>query len=148
MIKHVWSVLCKQSVIDSESNNISLLNVIEKVEGAVEVKGKKPKTLKMPVQMELITLWQRTSQGKFTFNCKTEIISPENKSLLSIDQDIEFPEDKQRMRNRVRMEFIPITSSGIYVYRTTTSIAEKKNSRFVVEIPLEVEISIKQTENS
>lgn len=142
MIKHIWSVLCKESVIDGESNNVSLLNVIEKVKSQVDIKGVRPEVLQMPFSLELVTLWQRTSSGKFVINCQTELISPEGKTLSHISQDIEFPKDKQRMRNRVRMNTIPITSSGIYIYKTTTSVAEKKGSKLTIETPLEVEVTI------
>ena len=31
MIEHIWSVLCSRSVIDSETNNVSIQDVIEHI---------------------------------------------------------------------------------------------------------------------
>jgi hypothetical protein len=73
MIEHVWSVVCSKSIIDGESNNISLLEVIEQV----NVPAPPHVNLEVPppadpseakaaiaIPFELVTLWTRAFDGE------------------------------------------------------------------------------------
>ena len=70
MINHIWSVLCQRSVIDSKSNNISLIDIFEKLEVNLSVpvsEGKnKVKKINVPVNYEIVSLWtyDKEDQGK------------------------------------------------------------------------------------
>lgn len=60
MAKHVWSVLCRKGVLDSD-NNLSLFDVCE----SVKIEGKLPTEgvgIKLP--MQLVTLWIRSELTK------------------------------------------------------------------------------------
>jgi hypothetical protein len=63
MIQHVWSVLCARAVIDSESNTISLFDVVEQIVAigpGIAAIGPGAEGV-APVSLELVTLWSRDS---------------------------------------------------------------------------------------
>src|SRR5687768_16960451 len=55
MIHHAWSVLCGRSSIDSESNVVSLFDVVEEitVDGVIDKLGV------LPGPYDLVSLWSR-----------------------------------------------------------------------------------------
>jgi len=58
MIKHVWSILCEKSILDQETNNVSITNAIEQLN--LSLKGKPDKlSLKkgiyIPFNLEIVT---------------------------------------------------------------------------------------------
>ncbi len=110
MIHHVWTVLCSRSVIDSERNNISLLDVIEQI----NVVGPAPPPGNVLLQSELVSLWAR-SDPKTPANSEGRIrlIGPDGKQLT---QSL-FPVNLtafERLRTRATISVIPILSSGRY----------------------------------
>jgi len=51
MLEHIWSVLCSRSVIDSETNNVSIQDVIEQI----TINAEPAENGFLPFPMELIT---------------------------------------------------------------------------------------------
>jgi hypothetical protein len=66
-LKVIWAILCERAVVDRETNNISLFNVVEEV----AVPAQPPVSLKelglphgvVPVVFRLVVLWSRSDQG-------------------------------------------------------------------------------------
>ena len=88
MINHIWSVLCQRSVIDSKSNNISLIDIFEKLEVNLSVpvsEGKnKVKKINVPVNYEIVSLWtyDKEDQGKNIY-LQIKFILPGGKAELN-----------------------------------------------------------------
>ena len=62
-IEHVWSVLCEKSVIDSETNNLSLTNILEEIQISLKEKGIIDSSEKtVPINFELVTMWRKISK--------------------------------------------------------------------------------------
>jgi len=57
-LQHRWSILCRESSIDSQTNNISLFNILEQVGIDAEVFAEK-KGGAIPMNLELVTLWEK-----------------------------------------------------------------------------------------
>jgi len=132
MIDHVWSVLCLKSIIDNESNNISLVDVIEKL----EITGPSGEGL-APIQMEVVTLWTRHDLSQPSrAGARLRLVGPDNNQ---IDEPISYDVDLTtffRTRHRVRMGGLPIRGSGLY--RFLVELEENGNWREVAKVPLEV----------
>jgi hypothetical protein len=60
MIQHIWSVLCSRALLDKDSNNISLIEVIEQINVGAIPPGDQLAAIPMP--MELVTLWCRAPE--------------------------------------------------------------------------------------
>ena len=64
-VEHIWTVLCKTTAIDQQTNNISLFNVVEELRIEVETHDRHAahptlsKDLVIPAEMALVSLWKR-----------------------------------------------------------------------------------------
>lgn len=134
MIQHVWSVLCTRSSIDSETNNISLLEVVEKLtlfggrnEGVV------------PIQVELVTLWSRENladeeSGEARMTC----LAPDGTHLVPPTPYTVDLTQFGRTRHRNRINGIPVRGSGKYTF--LTELRRDDEWTAVSRVPLEIAI--------
>lgn len=139
MIKHVWSVLCQNSIEDRETNNINLL-VLEQL--SIDVPKdilERNEKLNINNHYELVGLWNRV-EDKSKDNegdVIIELFSPQGDKLFENAHPLVF-EDKQRMRTRLRVQGLPLTTAGFYSFHVSLKIKNKKS--LVAEIPLQVDI--------
>lgn len=144
-IKHIWSVLCKESVINQDDNNISIHGILEQLSVSLTSAKKSRKTsekIGVPMNYEVVSLWQKSGKVQVA-NAEIEcvFIDPGSKELLKIKQTIEIPKTSRRFRSRMKITGIPLTINGDYTFQI--KIKEKGASSFklVAELPLEVKIN-------
>ena len=141
MIKHIWSVLCRETVIDNQTNNISLFSVFERI--AVDIKTKSAQKTKhktnLPIKYELVNLWFKSKEnheGKAT--TRLELLDPTGKLITSIEKKLIIPAKIRRMRERFQIEGLPIVTSGIYIFKVKIKETGLNKFKTVAAIPLEV----------
>ena len=127
MIKHIWSVLCRRSVIDKDTNTISLYDCLEEIYLFPKDKIKDNTKQLIPINFEIVSFWvkEKNINKSINFEIKIEIFSPENKKLGFFYQKVIIPEKKERMRTRIHVKVLPFTSNGKYTIR----IILKKNKK-------------------
>lgn len=140
-MKHIWSVLCKKSIIDADTNNISLNEILEEVSFNIPF----DKDLKLPTSFnfdyEIVSFWTSTSpKGGEKFYTEVEFIDPDKKTLNKLEQEIMFPENKKRLRTRIKANGLNATREGEYILKIKAK--EKKADKFKVltEVPLTIRI--------
>lgn len=143
MIRHVWSVLCKEAVIAQDSNLISIRDALERFEIQVGVSrdeaGEKPK-IAIPTSFEIVSFFVRDLAKKpEKFSIQLRLIDPLGEELGSLAQELEFKASTSRLRNRIKVEGFPLTVSGIYNYEIYTDIDGEKP---VARLPLEVDLKV------
>jgi len=141
MIKHIWSVLCREALIDSETNNVSLLNIFERLEINISL----PKDITIPVDVpityELVSLWVKDNLTKEEeLDINISIISPENEVVNQLSKKMVIPVDKARMRSRIKITGLKITKSGNYLFQIAVKEMNSKKFTTEAELPLEVVI--------
>ena len=117
MIRHVWSVLCLKSVIDSESNNISLIDVLEQL-NLVGLPLPSPEDrIVVPVQYEMVSLFTRDDDGQpARGEMRLTLFGPSGRALdepnvVQIDLSVH-----ERLRQRTRLAGLPIAGPGCYSF--------------------------------
>ena len=140
MIDHVWTVLCRRSLID-ENNNISLLEVLEQV----TADGETPEpgtTAIAPISIELVTLWSRhdlsdAEQGQ----ARVTYYSPSMDPLFQHEYEIDLL-DHNRRRIRASLAALPFQNSGTYCF--VVELRNERDSQWsqVARIPLEAEVRL------
>jgi hypothetical protein len=145
MLKHIWSVLCSRSIIDIESNNISLIDVVEQVEITRNPISKdvsqKDEKLTIPLTFTLVNFWSRVSKEEsFKGFLELDFIDPTDTILTTISYAFDVKENNRRMRTRTIMAGLPVTEGGIYKFRTKVKFSETDAYSIVNELPLEVVI--------
>mgnify|MGYP001584406465 FL=1 len=145
-IKHIWSVLCKESVINKDDNNVSIFGVLEQLSvflPPAKETGKLPEKIRVPMNYEIVSMWQR-SQNVESARAEIEYIfvDSEDKDLLKTTQMIEIPKTSRRHRSRMKITGMPLTKEGDYSFRVKIKEADSQAFRLVSELPLEVKIKI------
>lgn len=154
-IKHVWTVLCKKSVVDRETNNITLFDVLERLDVGVEIKNQKlsglPEKVVLPFSFEIVTMWARSDfEDKIErkVEAKTEILDPNGVKIGNVTNNFVMSPEFRRMRSIGRLSNIGLTISGKYFFKISGKESDDKDFKNVAEIPLEVIITKKIPSNS
>ena len=120
MIQHVWSVACTRAVVDSESNNISLIEVLEEVNlsGPALPAGQK---VLAPANVDFVTLWTREEPNTPEAGRSRVVMSdPDGQEIAESVFEIDLSE-KLRMRAIMKCPGLPVVSGRvrIEVFRET-----------------------------
>lgn len=140
-MKNVWSIICSNSSIDSQTNLLSLFNCIEEVKLEIDKsKISKNNKLVIPANLQLVSLWTINDFSKEnTLNIKLELIDPVGKTLSDFSSTLKSKKGDKRLRSITNIQGIPITKNGRYYYR----ISQKKGDKLEVvsETPLDINLS-------
>ena len=113
-----WVVVSKDTVVDNQTNSLSIINIIEEL----TLTGERPKTdFKIPVQIKAIIMWRKNSpekaDSKIMFGMS--FIDPNKKTLSRADFVLKFEKNKKRVRSIVNIPDFQVTSEGIYTLEIT-----------------------------
>lgn len=138
-IKNIWSVLCQKAHIDSRTNLLSLLDIVEQLN--IEHKGELPKEdtkpLLFPISMTLAGYWQIPDTYKNKeIEIISKVISPNGEILGS--SNVQFKTNKGYHKTLIDFPQLPITIEGKYLFETYIKNRGKENT--VSTIPLIVNI--------
>lgn len=143
-MKHVWSVVCKRSVIDEETKNISLYDVLEQLSVGVKVKQQAapvPESINIALEYEVVSMWTKDDREQHVqAESEIEVIQPNGKVAKSFPQKLDMPEKMHRLRARYRINGFVVTMPGVYWFKIKVKKIGEKQFKTVSEIPLEVKI--------
>lgn len=144
MIKHIWSVLCQSSAVDSQTNNISLFNVFEQFH--VNIKTSQPNVyipkgdISVSFPYELINFWSKDDNGKAEGDVKIRLLDNNNKEIKAMTKHLEIPENNKRMREINKIQDLVLRGDGIYTFEILLR-NDGSHYKKVAEIPLEIKIN-------
>jgi hypothetical protein len=148
MAKHVWTVLCAQSLTDLESNQISLINVIEQLTISDAPPRKKTKDLPV-VQLEaqLVSMWTRIDPEvpePETISVRIKYVTESGIETICGTNSFDLSKNA-RMRHVIRFNSVPVSGPGLhtFVVQSQTTGANNKKVKWVthVRVPLAVVFS-------
>jgi hypothetical protein len=145
-MKVLSSLICQTSILDEGTKNISIINVIDRLQIALEKDSRSEDgLLRLPFSFELIThLYGDDMRGK-TYQIKFETCDPEGRVLATNNLNEAFvPKDKSRFRLITKVAGITVSKQGIYMMRTTLQEKNSKSELTVIDTPLDVFIDIKK----
>jgi hypothetical protein len=133
MIRHIWSVLCEKSIIDHDTNNISLVNIFEQF---TIMADPIPDGI-LPITAELVTLWARDKDmAPSTSKQRLSIIDPEENIIKEIIMDIDLTK-ASHLRCRAILKGLPVSKSGDYLFRIEY-LGDQDNWISVALVPLSI----------
>jgi hypothetical protein len=144
-VDHVWSVLCRLSIIDGQRNNVSLIEVMERLSFKGDFEIEQNKIYGVPFPVELVTLWSRSdpdipeaSQARvLMISPKGQVLNEENGHTYSIDLT-----EYQRFRAIGRFEGLPFVGNGVYKFLIQSFDEEHEQWINETSIPLEIVMEI------
>jgi len=144
-IKHIWSVLCKESITNQDDNLISLIGVLEELNSKLPPLGdnlKKDTKLAIPFNFELVNYWTKDLEKEVIINIKVEIIDPNSQKLTETTNSALFPKNNKRLRTRLKIQGLPVTVNGRYTFKISCAEGNESKLLVVAEIPLDVKFEI------
>ena len=149
MIKNDWSILCKSTSIDKDTNSISLFNVIEEV----NIVGpplpndlKKDEDVLLPLSFEIVSLWSRVDKDK-PIQSQAIIVTktPYGKEYKGKPIPIDLS-GFLRTRTRIKHSGIPFKKSGVYNFSIRIKKGETK--QFIEVSNIQLYLTFKIDDNS
>src|SRR5262249_55181536 len=112
MIRHVYSVLCTRMITDRDTNNVSLIEIVERLAGPADPE---PAQGLIAIQLDFVSMWARSNPDEPTRGrARLKYLSPDNNSMAD---PIVYPVDLSdliRVRNLTRFGAIPLRGGGTY----------------------------------
>jgi len=150
MIKHIWTVICKRSLLDEDLKTISLIDVLEEMSASMpprsevkQIKGKKWGLA--PFEFEVVSLWIRKEKDKSTLGL-SRICVHDPSGIITESREVDVDLRKYtRMRTRQRFTGIPLTDkSGLYWFHVELKQEGSKEWVEVDKIPLDISVKYKK----
>ncbi len=146
-VKHIWSVLCKESIVNQDDNLISLIGILEEINSVMtplDKNYKKADKFIIPFNYELVNYWIKNVSKEVRLDVKVEILDPNAKQLSESLNTSVFPENSKRLRTRFKIQGIPVTENGRYSVRISMKEDEDKIYKVITELPLDVKFRIEE----
>jgi hypothetical protein len=145
-IQCVWAILCSNSITDRESNNLSLINIIEQFNVPKEVfyeQKKAGKPLPLQAKYELVSMWRRAfklelSNEEIVSELKIVTIDPNGKMINETVLPFKFPQSMKRLRVQLALPAMLLTVAGDYVHEIFLKFPKEETFKKVHEVPFEV----------
>ena len=139
MLVHVWSVLCLKSVIDQESNNITLMDCLEQINLKASPLPLASASISLPVNYEMVSFFTRADDNQPSRGeGRVSIVGPLGTVIeepISIIVDLTTHE---RIRVRNRIAGLPIRGSGRYKFLVQYRNDGESNWIDAARVPLQV----------
>lgn len=142
-IKHIWTIVCKESVINQDDNNISLLGSLEEIQFTLipqkEVK-EKIGNINVPFNYQVVSYWVRKDDKKQSIEVRVSFIDPEGKSLGSNINEGIFPVGIKRLRTRLKVSGMVLSIPGRYLVRVEMRRSTTEKFTLCTEVPIDIKI--------
>ncbi|HTX86847.1 MAG TPA: hypothetical protein VMC41_02150 [Candidatus Nanoarchaeia archaeon] len=143
-MKNILSALCLRSIIDQETNNISLIDCLEQLNIQINESDKTVKDKVFPIAFDFVSIFVDENikkERKFDFILET--VDGKKEKLGEIKGQIVMKEGIKRMRHRIKIPGLKIIDSGTYLFKIKYKKMDEEIFVELAEIPLEVNISYK-----
>jgi hypothetical protein len=148
MALHVWSVLCSQSITNKDTNNISLIEILEQLKVNLELLSPDGtpappdvhlKTVPiLPIVMNVVSFWVRSDDDSPEVSYgRLSLKTPSGQERLISNFRIEL-EKFQQNRTINKMVGFPVSESGKFLFLVDLGTSPTGNWSRVAEIPLRV----------
>lgn len=130
MIKHIWSVLCESSSIDSETNKVSLFNAFE----SLTIYGDPEQIKGIPINFEILTLWERMEEETCEGVMRVILFDAKGDASPDFECNINLRESHFH-RTRMAVKGLPLSGPGRYVCQVAYQIGEA-DWQIAAELPI------------
>jgi hypothetical protein len=133
MIDHIWTVVCSRAVIDNQSNNFSLQNVIEQL----SVQDRPGPEKRLYIRLNVASFWVRTDPAVPAtgfFRLRLQLPSGETVDMAD-ELEIDLAEH-ERFRTRVALLGLPLREPGRHHFVVDLRSDGETEWRRVSAVPL------------
>jgi len=142
----LWGMICTQSSIDQEKNNVSLFNVIENInvpQKSFDTAAQENKKIVLNINHEIVFLLRKNIPNQIdnediSFDLKIECKADNGEVLYEVIQPITFPGKARRFRNRIILDKFLLNQPGDYCYDISFFDKSTDEQFYLYSIPIEV----------
>ena len=135
-MKHIWTIMCLNTIADKKTNNVSLIEVVDRLVLEGSLPDVRPLNLPFPLPLHVVSNWWRDDdEDRFQYQARMSLISPQGETLKSFETTVNL-EDYPRFRATLEMETFPFTGSGIYMLEI--SYLDENRWTPAASVPLEI----------
>jgi len=139
-MKNIWSIVCKNSITDQETNSFSILETLDEINVSYKDKIDLKITKMLPVSFQVVSLWfDENIKKDRKFYLTIEIIDPNNKLLKYFEQECIMPEGNKRLRVITKINGFGFTDKGLYSINLKYKC--EKTSRLVSKLPIDINLT-------
>jgi len=130
-MKHLWSIICNRLIIDEQTNNATIIDILEEIKIKKEFLQNRKE---LPFFFNFVSLWfvEDEDEHEKETNVIIEFYDPNNNKLNDFNFSFALPQRKKRIRTNVKFDRFVLNGSGTY------RIKVKQDNTEVAEIPLEI----------
>src|SRR5262245_4021414 len=140
MIQHVWTIPCRMSIPSADTNNITLVDVLEQITIPIPQPEKPLERGLFPALFDVVTLWARENDNKpATGFARLSFLGPDGAALICYEYPIDLS-NNPRVRHTGRVIGFPTGKAGRYVFKVEMRIKDEDNWQEVHMLPLIVTI--------
>jgi hypothetical protein len=116
MIKCPWAILCERAIVDRETDQLSLIDVLEDLEIDFLPKGSTEKTF-YPFGIYLVTYWKKYETSINIEKIRVVINNPLGENFLQAE--FPFPDNTPTLNHVHTIHFpgLPIVAEGDYTFK-------------------------------
>ena len=147
----LWSILCKGSSIDQQSNDISLYDIVEEmtiVPSETNISPKLDELKDVSVDFKLVSLWKAGPDGVVPkgFDIRIELTDPNKKIVMSDGHTINLNENdrKNRLRLVIPVKRLRFATTGDYWLTIKLKLPKEKDFETGYRWPIRAVISTKR----
>jgi len=134
MIDHIWTVLCLRAVIDVDSQNVSIQNVLEQLNLTVESGS----DLVIGISYEIVSFWVRSEvETPVRGRSRITLVDPGGNTTPVAEMPIDLTA-VERARHRIYCQGLRVTAPGRYIFRVELLEDGQREWRSVASVPLRV----------
>jgi hypothetical protein len=149
-IEHVWSVVCATSITDKETNNLSLINVVENLNIQIKTNPDMEKNraelgwYSTPIVLQTVSRFHRKESGVDTsFDFQLVVRDPQGSILgKAAGGTIAFPKDLKSLRTAVKINGFPVTTNGTYTIILGVKDVGESQYVDVAQVPIDVALKV------
>ena len=147
-LKHLYSIICRESKIDADTNNLSIVDVYESLQFQAELHEdvhltrKEGDPILLPFTFEITSAFYReAAEKRLEADTEVHVFDPNGKALGTFPAHMVLEKDMHRMRSRIRVQSIALTISGTYHFEVMLTEAGK--TKKVGTVPLDITVEVK-----
>jgi hypothetical protein len=116
MIFCKWIIICQQSIANQETNNISLIEVLEEI--SIPPPPSSEKALFLDIDLDVVTSWRKNDnqENDSIYKIQFIIVAPSGETLLQGEPYIKFP-DTSKSYGVFKLNGLPVSGSGDYKFQ-------------------------------
>lgn len=144
-IKHLWSLICEKAIIDGETNNVSIINAIERFSINIPLSQKEEavkngsKGFSFPIPFEVVTVYRKSTLDKeIMFSHKITLQNTEHEILAESNNVHKIERHITNFRIRNQMRQLLVDKSGLFSIGVWCKENDEKDYILCHEIPFDI----------